>query len=63
MRENSQPNEATRSEETSRGYGFAYFAWMRLAPFSSYRAEAAERGLTFFLTFEAIQNGAFRSGH
>ena len=51
----------TISQETA-GYGFAYFAWMRLAPFSSYRAQAAERGLTFFLTFESIQMGAFR-GH
>jgi hypothetical protein len=51
-----------RSQEISAGYGFAYFAWMRLAPFSSYRAQAAERGQTFFLTFKSIQNGAFRSG-
>jgi uncharacterized membrane protein YdjX (TVP38/TMEM64 family) len=52
----------TSFQEIGKGYGFAYFAWMRLAPFSSYRAQSAEKGLTFFLMFEAIQNGAFRSG-
>lgn len=47
------------SQEIGRGYGFAYFTWMRFAPFSSYRAQAGERGLTFFLTFDSMQVGAF----
>lgn len=37
------------------GYAFAYFAWMQLATPNSYRAEAALRGSTFFLTFESLQ--------
>jgi len=44
------------------GYSFAYFTWMRFARPDSYRAKYAARGMTFFLTFEAIQNGAFGNG-
>lgn len=42
------------SSQATDGYGFAYFAWMRLAPANSYRAQSAERGMTFFMLFNWI---------
>lgn len=53
---------STRSHTGTRGYGFAYFAWMRGA--TGYRSEAAKSGLTFFMLFNSL-NGrlpdAFKS--
>ena len=43
--------KSATSQETA-GYGFAYFAWMRLA--NGYRLEAGRRGLTFFMTWNVI---------
>lgn len=49
-------NELTRHTSSRYdGYGFAYFAWMRVALVGSYRQRSADRGLTFFRLFLSLQ--------
>lgn len=44
-------HQATSHTDT-KGYDFAYFAWMRMA--MGYRRDASTNGLTFFMLFNSM---------